>query len=140
MIWTPEELAVITGPALDQYEAEQAAWNLKVGNVAGTRSKRAPSFLPLRGLVLIAYFTLMRPKNNRALTWQEVALDPVKGTGSFELDQHKNVNKGIRAYGVLGRAWSRICFRSGRPTRAATSIQIPPPANRMSTSASSGIA
>lgn len=99
--WTPEELAVITGPALDQYEAEQAAWNRKVGNVAGTRSKRAPSFLPLRGLVLVAYFTLMRPKNNRALTWQEVALDPVKMTGSFELDQHKNVNKGIRAYGVL---------------------------------------
>ena len=101
VIWTPEELAVITGPALDQYEAEQAAWNRKVGNVAGTRSKRAPSLLPLRGLVLVAYFTLMRPKNNRALTWQEVALDPVKMTGSFELDQHKNVNKGIRAYGVL---------------------------------------
>jgi hypothetical protein len=57
VIWTPEELAVLTGPALDQYEAEQAAWNRKVGNVAGTRSKRAPSLLPLRGLVLVAYFT-----------------------------------------------------------------------------------
>ena len=101
VIWTPEELAVLTGPALDQYEAEQAAWNRKVGNVAGTKSKRAPSFVPLRGLMLIAYFTLMRPKNNRALSWHEVTLDPKTGTGTFELDQHKNVNKGIRAYGVL---------------------------------------
>jgi hypothetical protein len=45
-------------------------------------------------LILIAYFKLMRPKNNRALMWHEVMLDPKTGTGTFELDQHKNVNKG----------------------------------------------
>src|SRR4051794_11589904 len=33
---TQEELAVITGPALDQWEREQAAWNERVGKVEGT--------------------------------------------------------------------------------------------------------
>lgn len=101
--WTEEELSVIIGPALDQYEIGQAKWNSKVGKVAGTGSFRTASKLPLRGMILIAYFTLMRPINNWALTWEEVTLDPVKGTGNFELDQHKNVNKGIRAYGRLAR-------------------------------------
>jgi|GEM_PF-6985250 len=32
-------------------------------------------------MILIAYFTLMQPVNNRALTWEEVTLDPVKRTG-----------------------------------------------------------
>jgi integrase len=101
--WSEEELSVIIGPALDQYEIGQAKWNSKVGKVAGTGSIRTASKLPLRGMILIAYFTLMRPINNWALTWEEVTLDPVKGTGNFELDQHKNVNKGIRAYGRLAR-------------------------------------
>ena len=43
----------------------------------------------------------MRPKNNRALTWQEVTIDPQARTGRFRLDQHKNVNKGIKARGSL---------------------------------------
>jgi integrase len=101
--WSEEELSVIIGPALDQYEIGQAKWNSKVGNVAGTGSFRTASKLPLRGMIPIAYFTLMRPINNWALAWEEVTLDPVKGTGNFELDQHKNVNKGIRAYGRLAR-------------------------------------
>ncbi len=41
-------------------------------------------------MILIAYFTLMRPNNNRALTWGEVMLDPVKRTGYFRVDWHKN--------------------------------------------------
>jgi hypothetical protein len=44
-------------------------------------------------MIVIACFTRMRPINNWALMWEEVTLDPVKGTGNFELDQHKNVNK-----------------------------------------------
>ena len=103
VIWARHELAVITGPALDQWEREQAKWNDKVGKVKGTGSLRAPSHLPLRGMIYVGYYTLMRPKNNRALTWEEVMLDPVKRTGSFRLNQHKNVNKGIRAYGRLAR-------------------------------------
>jgi integrase len=101
--WTRAELAVITGPALDQWEREQAAWNGRVGKVEGTGSLRAPSHMPLRGMIYIAYFTLMRPKNNRALTWEEVTLDPVRRTGSFRLNHHKNVNKGVKAYGRLAR-------------------------------------
>lgn len=64
--WTRHELSVITGPALDQWEREQAAWNERVGNVGGTGSLRAPSRMPLRGMMLVAYYTLMRPTNNRA--------------------------------------------------------------------------
>lgn len=103
VIWTREELAVMTGPALDQWEREQGAWNQRVGKVEGTGSLRAPSHVPLRGMMLIAYFTLMRPKNNRALTWEEVTLDPVRRTGRFRLKQHKNVNKGVSAHGRLAR-------------------------------------
>lgn len=101
--WTRDELSVITGPALDEWERGQASWNEKVGNVEGTGSLRAPSLLPLRGMMLIGYYTLMRPINNRALTWEEVTLDPVKRTGKFRLDRHKNVNRGINAYGRLAR-------------------------------------
>lgn len=101
--WTEHELSVITGPALDQWEREQASWNQRVGKVEGTGSLRAPSHLPLRGMILIAYHTLMRPKNNRALTWEEVTLDPERHIGSFRLDRHKNVNKGIKAYGRFAR-------------------------------------
>lgn len=101
--WTRQELAAITGPALDEWEREQANWNQRVGKVEGTGSLRAPSHIPLRGMMLIAYHTLMRPINNRALTWQEVTLDPVRRTGNFRLDRHKNVNKGIKAYGRLAR-------------------------------------
>ncbi len=54
-------------------------------------------------MMLIAYYTLMRPKNNGALTWEEITLDEEKGGGRFQLDQHKNVNKGIRAWGPLAR-------------------------------------
>jgi hypothetical protein len=34
-------------------------------------------------MILIAYFTLMRPINNWALTWEEVTLDPVKAPGTL---------------------------------------------------------
>ncbi|PYQ31664.1 MAG: hypothetical protein DMF56_00725 [Acidobacteria bacterium] len=54
-------------------------------------------------MILIAYFTLMRPHQQLGADVEEVTLDPLKGTGNFELDQHMNVNKGIRAYGRLAR-------------------------------------
>lgn len=99
--WTKYEVAVIMGPALDEYEREQAAWNAKVAKDKANRGLRSPSAVPLRGLCLVGYMTLMRPKNNRALTWQEVTIDPQTRTGRFRLDQHKNVNKGIKARGSL---------------------------------------
>ncbi len=54
-------------------------------------------------MILVAYYTLMRPKNNRTLTWEEVTLDPVRGTGHFRLKHHKNASKGTTAYGRLSR-------------------------------------
>jgi len=99
--WTPQELAVILGPALDEYEREQAAWNAQVAREKKSRGLRSPSFLPLRGLCYVGYYTLMRPKNNRALTWEEITLDAATRRGWFKLDQHKNVNKGIKARGGL---------------------------------------
>ncbi len=39
--WTRHELSVITGPALDRWEREQAAWSARVGNVEGSSSLRA---------------------------------------------------------------------------------------------------
>jgi integrase len=101
--WTQYELGVLTGPALDEFEREQGRWNERVGKVEGTGTLRSASHVPLRGLMLVAYFTLMRPRNNRALTWEEVTLDPVTRTGFFKLDQHKNVNKGIHAEGPIAQ-------------------------------------
>jgi integrase len=99
--WSSHELAVIMGPALDEYEHEQAAWNALVAKDKANRGLRSPSRVPLRGLCLVAYFTMMRPKNNRALTWEEITIDEAAGKGQFKLDQHKNVNKGIKARGAL---------------------------------------
>jgi integrase len=99
--WTEEEKEVILGAALDEYEREQAEWNAKVAKEKKNRGLRAPSVVPLRGFCLIAYYTLMRPKNNRALTWEELAIDPKTRTGWFELRQHKNVKKGAKARGRL---------------------------------------
>jgi hypothetical protein len=70
------EVAVIMGPAMNEFEREQAAWNAKVAHDKANRGYRCPSAVPLRALCLVAYLTLMRPKNNKALTWEEVKIDP----------------------------------------------------------------
>jgi len=99
--WTRHELGVITGAALNAYEADQAAWNTKVAKEKKNRGLRSPSVVPLRGYCLIGYYTMMRPDCNLHLRWDEVSLDPQTLTGWYKLDQHKNVNKGIKAEGPL---------------------------------------
>lgn len=99
--WSQQEVAVIMGPAMAEYEREQAAWNALVAKDKKHRSLRCPSAVPMRGLCLIAYLTLMRPKNNLALTWEELSFHAAGGKSWFNLDQHKNVNKGIKARGGL---------------------------------------
>jgi integrase len=101
--WSKYEVSVIMGPAMAEFEREQAAWNAKVAQDKANRGYRCPSVVPLRGLCLIAYLTLMRPKNNKALTWEEVKIDLQTRTGWFKLDQHKNVNRGIKARGKLAK-------------------------------------
>jgi integrase len=119
--WTKRELAVILGPAMDQFEREQAAWNAKVAGEKANRGLRCPSDLPLRGFCYVAYFTLMRPKNNLALTWEEI--DPTCTT--FHLDQHKNVNRGIRADGPTSPQLAQY-LRSIRPAGAVGPVHANP--------------
>lgn len=114
--WTKDELATLLGPAMDAFEREQAAIAAETAKkaYAGTRSIRTESVLPLRGLCLVAYFTLMRPKNNTALTWEEIRLHATEDRGQFELDNHKNVNKGIAARGPIAAQLARY-LRAIRP-------------------------
>ena len=123
--WTKRELGVLMGPAMREYEREQAAWNARVAKEKKNRGLRSPSFLPLRGLCLVAYYTLMRPKNNRALTWEEVTIDPASRTGFFKLSRHKNVNKGIKARGALAAELVDY-LASIRPQKASGPIHANP--------------
>ena len=115
--WTGHELSVILGPALAEYEREQNVWNAIVAKDKTNRGLRTPSYVPLRGLCLVAYYTMMRPKNNRALTWEEITLDADPRKCWFKLDQHKNVNKGIKARGGLANELLEY-LRSIRPKNA----------------------
>jgi integrase len=99
--WSRRELAVLMGPALREYEREQSAWNAQVAQEKKNRGLRSPSYIPLRGLCLLGYYTMMRPKCNRFLTWEELTLDAANRSGWYQLDKHKNVNKGIKARGPL---------------------------------------
>lgn len=123
--WTRRELGVIMGPALREYEREQAAWNAKVAQEKKNRGLRSPSYLPLRGLCLIGYYSLMRPENNRCLDWDEITLDAAAMRGTFKLNQHKNVNKGIKARGPLARELVGYLL-SIRPANASGPIHTNP--------------
>ena len=57
--WSWHEFGVLMGPALRRYEKEQREWNAKVATEKKNRGKRSPSFVPLRGLCLIGYYTLI---------------------------------------------------------------------------------
>jgi integrase len=127
--WTRQELAVLMGPALRRYEKEQREWNAKVATEKKNRGKRSPSFIPLRGLCLVGYYTLMRPDNNRSLDWEEITLDAATMRGSFKLDQHKNVNKGIKARGPIARELVEYLL-SIRPPNASGPIHANPETGR----------
>jgi hypothetical protein len=76
-------------------------------------------------MCLIGYYTLMRPKCNRFLTWEEVTLDPANRTGWYQLDKHKNVNKGIKARGPL--AAELVDYIAAiRPANASGPIHVNP--------------
>ena len=123
--WSHRELRVIMGPAMREYEREQAAWNARVAQEKKNRGLRSPSYLPLRGLSLVAYYTLMRPKNNRALEWEVLAIDTDSRTGFFKLNQHKNVNKGIKARGALAAELVDYLL-SIRPPNACGPVHLNP--------------
>jgi len=127
--WTRHELEVLMGPALRRYEKEQREWNAKIATEKKNRGKRSPSFIPLRGLCLVGYYTLMRPDNNRSLDWEEITLDAATMRGTFKLDQHKNVNKGIKARGPIARELVEYLL-SIRPANASGPIHANPETGR----------
>lgn len=116
--WSRRELGVILGAAMDHFEHEQA-------KEEGSRA----SVMPLRGLCMVAYFTLMRPKNNFALTWEEIALHEDREGGRFKLDEHKNVNRGIRAEGPFPPQLAQY-LRAIRPSRATGLVHANPKTGR----------
>jgi len=106
------------------------AWNAKGATEKKNRGLRSPSVVPLRGYCRIGYYTMMRPDCNLHLRWDEVMLDAKNLTGWYKLDQHKNVNKGIKAEGPLAEeliraetgntlcVWSRVRAKNrSRKTR-----------------------
>jgi integrase len=119
--FTARQVAILLGPAMDRYEAEQVA---AVAGHDPETHRIAPSVLPLRGFCLIAYLTLMRPANNFGLRWEDVTLDPKRDTGSFRLPEHKNVTRGVDVEGPL----HPVLVRYLRPRQQPRGFVHPNPA------------
>lgn len=66
-----------------------------------------------------------RPTNNRHLDWEEITLDASTVRGTFKLNRHKNVNKGIKARGCLARELV-LYLLSIRPANASGPIHVNP--------------
>jgi hypothetical protein len=69
------------------------------------------------------------PDNNRSLDWDEITLDPATMRGTFKLDQHKNVNKGIKARGPIAGELVEYLL-SIRPANASGPIHANPETGR----------
>lgn len=124
--YSPRQIVTLLGPAMDRYEAEQ---ELARAAYDPDTHQKAPSVVPLRGIVMIGLYTLIRPSNNLALRWEDVVLHPREDRGSFHLRRHKNAKKGIVAEGALHPDLVRY-FRSIRPARAAGLIHPNPATGR----------
>ncbi len=58
--------------ALDAWEAEAGARVARAEAGTNTRADGAPPQVPLRGLILVAYYTMARTANVLGLTWEQV--------------------------------------------------------------------
>jgi integrase len=90
--FTSAQVAVLLGQAMDVFEAEQDELR---------RLGQPHSLVPLRGLCLIAYRTLLRPSNNFTLRWEDLRIEPSQASGSFKISKHKNASKGLVLEGPL---------------------------------------
>lgn len=95
------QVAILFGPAMDRYEREQIEEHSRLAATSGKNEVRRGSVLPLRGICLVAYRTLMRPSNNLSLRWEQLHINRETRTGWFELAEHKNANKGIEVRAPL---------------------------------------
>ncbi|HEY4639705.1 MAG TPA: hypothetical protein VII75_00035 [Thermoanaerobaculia bacterium] len=73
--------------------------------------------------------TLLAMLNHAKSDWEEVTLDPTTLRGTFRLNRHKNVNKGIKARGCLARELVQ-CLLSIRPANASGPIHVADHASR----------
>jgi integrase len=89
------QVAILLGPAMERYEREQIEEYDRLVATSGRNRVRQGSVLPLRGICLIAYRTLMRPDNNLSLRWEQLHIDRQARTGWYELPEHKNASKGV---------------------------------------------
>jgi len=96
--FTRIQTEVLLGPAMDRYEAEQRQ---AIAGYDPETHRKPPSEVPMRGLCLVAYRTLMRPQNNYTLRRGQLFIHPTKDVGTFILDEHKNAAKGIEVQGAL---------------------------------------
>lgn len=96
--FTRRQVAVLLGPAMDRFEAEQRQ---TMAEFRPGSQPAPPSAVPLRGYCLIAYYTLMRPDNNLRLRWDQIEIDERAVTGRFRLNEHKNSAKGIEVDAAL---------------------------------------
>jgi integrase len=103
VILTKRQIAILLGSAMDRFEREQSAalqafereQQIRVLEGRPLLTRRPPSVVPLRGFVLIAYLTLMRPETNFELRWEQLKLHPTADRGRFRLGEHKNASKGV---------------------------------------------
>lgn len=110
------QIQVLFGEAMDAFEREQAA---KATTSDPRRLVMRRSALPLRGICLIAFRTLMRPENNFNLRWEQLSIDRKRMTGSFHLKEHKNASKGIEVLAPLSPSLLRYLISimpDGKPT------------------------
>ncbi|MFZ2493512.1 MAG: tyrosine-type recombinase/integrase [Thermoanaerobaculia bacterium] len=120
------QIEILFGAAMDAYELEQAEKGLRLGGKAGKNTVMRGSVVPLRGICLIAYRTLMRPNNNLGLLWEELHIDEVARKRHFELKKHKNSSKGIEARGPLSPSLMEYLL-SIRPEGKPTGLVHPSP-------------
>ena len=87
-----QQVEVLLGGAMDEFEREQRENRLE-GNPSAT--------VPIRGICLIARWTLMRPTNNLGLRWEDLSIDAAGREGTFHISKHKNSQKGVLLEGPL---------------------------------------
>ena len=85
---------------MDRWEAENRA---SIAAYDAATFQRRPTVVPLRGLCLVAYRTLMRPGNNFGLEWGQITLSEATMVGRFYLASHKNVSRGVEVEGAVHR-------------------------------------
>lgn len=112
--FTPHQVRVLLGPAMDAFEAEQ---DQRAGAL------QPHSSVPLRGLCLVAYKTLLRPSNNFGLKWDDLRLEP---PSRFRIQSHKNASRGIRLEGPIAPTLSWYLSRI-KPTADASGLVHPNP-------------